>query len=409
MHGYLKTENDFKTSKRKNLEKMVEKKYFCDYCEYCEDLVKDDDVIGTLFTCQTCHLVKYCSVECQTKAKPEHQEFCHQREKDLQSLESVISHYPSLKIALEHKDFALYSYGITLESCQKELLIKIEDETYVIAEEKQDYFCYMQGMELCWFLMCDSLLLLQKITPKLGIISDIGLASEVSQLKEKIAVLGGKLSLYELILDLDPHRIRRYIPNEDNLNKTNERKICSRVLSKVESNLIFSNDFWIKHRIPRLYWSFMNIIYDLKQEFPYTIPEVTKGLLSFRKILESFPPNSSAQRLVKTDVVMDSIKEKLLDMIHSDCIAITKKSTIFVHSAGGSKVPKVFDRIVISDYLYGFKAFYGYNGSIFLWNIAKKLPEQSENYDAKSEFANRCHRYLCQDKILMDFLINNLP
>ena len=70
----------------------VSKKYFCDYCEYCEDISKNT----LLFTCQTCQLVKYCSVDCQIKAKPEHEEFCLQRAKDLQSLEAFISQYPSL-------------------------------------------------------------------------------------------------------------------------------------------------------------------------------------------------------------------------------------------------------------------------------------------------------------------------
>ena len=190
----------------------VSKKYFCDYCEYSEDISKND----LLFTCQNCQLVKYCSVECQIKAKPEHEGFCHQRAKDLQSLEAFLSQYPTLKTALEDKDFVLLPYGVTLEQCQKDLLIKLENETYAMAEQKQDYFCFLQGMELCWFLMCDALLSLQKLSPAFGIVTDIGLASEISQLKEKIAVLGGKLSLYELILDLDSHRVKRYIPYEDN-------------------------------------------------------------------------------------------------------------------------------------------------------------------------------------------------
>ena len=373
----------------------VSKKYFCDYCEYCEDISKND----LLFTCQTCQLVKYCSVECQIKAKPEHEEFCHQRAKDLQSLEAFLSQYPTLKTALEDKDFVLLPYGVTLEQSQKDLLIKLENETYEMAEQKQDYFCYLQGMELCWFLMCDALILLQKLPT---LVLDIGLASEISQLKEKIAAIGGKLSLYELILDLDPHRVKRYIPYEDN----QKIKKYTRELSKVES-MIFSNDFWIKHRIPRLYWSFMNIIYDLKQEFSYTIPEATEGLMSFRKILESFPPNSSAHRLVKTDVAMDCIKENLFQTIHSDYKKI--KSQVSVHSAGGSKVPKIFDRIHISDYFNGFKAFYSQRGSSFLDKIANKpLPELSQRNEISLEFANRCHGYLCQDKILMDFLIDNM-
>ena len=85
----------------------VSKKYFCDYCEYSEDISKND----LLFTCQTCQLVKYCSVECQIKAKPEHEEFCRQRSKDLQSLEAFISQYPSLKTVLEDKDFDLLPSG----------------------------------------------------------------------------------------------------------------------------------------------------------------------------------------------------------------------------------------------------------------------------------------------------------
>ena len=139
-----------------------------------------------------------------------------------------------MKTVLEDKDFDLLPYGVTLEQSQKDLLIKLENETYEMAEQKQDYFCFLQGMELCWFLMCDALILLQKLPT---LVLDIGLASEISQLKEKIAVIGGKLSLYELILDLDSHRVKRYIPYEDNHTRYPNKFWTTQNLTKEEKYL----------------------------------------------------------------------------------------------------------------------------------------------------------------------------
>ena len=398
----------------------VEKRYFCDFCDYSED-IGQKELESVLFTCQSCQLVKYCSVDCQGKAKPNHEEFCLQRTKDLQELSPVTSKFPSVKTALEDKDFVLFKFKPTLNKCQKELLNKLENETYVIAEQKQDYFCYQQGMELCWYLMCDAMLTLEKMTPRLGPVLDIGLATHIVVLKHEIALLGGKLSLYELILDMDPHRSRNYIPIV--------ARACppydyhkSRFLSQVESKLIFSHysdkcfgtesvhSFWIEQKIPRLYWSFVNILHDLSENIP-NFQKATKSLKAFTEVLESYPLDSSAQRLVKTDVVMDCIKKKMFEMVRSDYETYLEKADQSdygtVHSVCGFQTTLEFKSISFNEYLYGFKAFYGNKlGGLFLHMVGQNpVPDEIEESQSMMEFANRCYRYISQDEKLLDFII----
>ena len=325
----------------------IEQSYFCDYCDNSENIKIVNHI---LFTCPGCKIVKYCSVECQANAKSEHREFCNQRTQDLHQVENVFTRFPSVQDSLK----GLQKEEIVpLEPEEREILWNLEYETYEIADKKEDYFCYEQAMNFCWILKFDSELILNKIKMEPRPITFYQRQEEMSRIKEckhEIALLGGKLALYDLILNPDQERI--YLSKGDDFVREE---------TEIESNLIFT-ETWSRFRISRRYWTLINMIYDIKKLTSQST-NALKNFIAFKNTIAFAPRESVLYRLYKTDVVTDIIREKLIEQAQYEyeTVKYDLLNDKIIHSAGGSGKPKIFRKITLHDYLYGYDAFYNCN------------------------------------------------